>query len=82
MHTSAAAVRLVLIVGLAHLVLLATAGHICVHGLVGDDLLTHAYTSLTNFPAVVVFCWAASSICSTLCLRSTLGSIPTALSCS
>ena len=60
-HTSIAAVGLVLVVGLAHLILLATAHHVFVHGLVGDDLLAHAYTSLTNFPAVVVFFWAAAA---------------------
>ena len=60
-HTSVAAVGPVLMVGLANLILLAMALHIFVHGLVGDDLFTHAYASLTNFPEVVVFLWAATA---------------------
>jgi quinol monooxygenase YgiN len=52
-------------------------------GLVSSSFFHNS--NLQNYPYATpswLCCRAASSICSTLCLRSTLGSIPTALSCS
>ena len=51
-YSGVAAGRPVLVVGLAHLVLLATALHIFVHGLVCDDLLNHEwYPPLCRHPS-------------------------------